>query len=71
MKQKIIRQDGIEYERKIKNKKYDTNLCLRLSQKNCDILQELANKKGIKRNTLCREVLEKYIKMEKRKNNEL
>lgn len=58
---KIIRKDGIIYERKEKVRNYDKRIFIRISAETFDKLQKLADKKGKKCMTLCREILEEYV----------
>lgn len=61
MIQKIIRTDGIEYERKAKAKKYTTSITIRIEEKQLSLLKEKANSKGIKYSDLVRKIIEDYI----------
>jgi predicted DNA binding CopG/RHH family protein len=63
---KIIRKDGIEYERiKTKTRNYDSIINIRVSRETIEDLKEIASKYGVKYNTLVRKVLEDYIRKEK------
>lgn len=64
MKTKIIRADGIEYERKKREVKYDKNIFLRISQKDLDLLKKVADKKGVKYSDIVRNLIEEYLVME-------
>lgn len=63
----VERPDGIKYYRKAKNNTigYDTKLNIRVSNKMLLDLKEIAEKKGIKYNTLIRNILENYIETNK------
>lgn len=63
-KQKIIRKDGIEYERKPKTKDYNCFINLRYSKEQVEKLKELANNLGVKYQALIKNVLDEYIKKE-------
>ena len=65
MKQKIIRKDGIIMERTIKEKHYDSNICIRISKETIEDLKTIADRLGIKYNTMIREILEDYVEREK------
>ena len=43
MKQKIVRADGLEYERKVKQKKYDKSLVIRIDEKTLIEFKNKAN----------------------------
>lgn len=62
MKDKIIRKDGVEYERKKKERNYDCSLNIRFSRDELEKLKKLANKEGIKYNALARNLIVEYIK---------
>ena len=62
---KIIRKDGIEYERKAKTRNYDSIINIRVSRETIEDLKAIANKYGIKYNTMVRELIEDYIEKEK------
>lgn len=63
---KIIRKDGIEYEKtKEKEKHYDSNIHIRVSRETIEDLKAIANKYGIKYNTMVRGLIEDYIEKEK------
>lgn len=63
MTQKIIRVDGIEYERKKKNVKYTGNLNIRYEKEKIEQLKEIAQKKEVKYNQLIRMILDEYIEL--------
>ena len=65
MKQEITRKDGIEYERKSKTRNYDSYINVRVNNETVEELKKIAEKLGIKYNTMIREVLEDYIEREK------
>ena len=65
MKKEIIRKDGIKYERKNKTKNYDSVINIRIAKETIEDLKEIANKYGVKYNTMIREILEDYIEKEK------
>lgn len=63
---KIIRKDGIEYEKlKEKEKHYDSNINIRVSRETIEDLKQIASKYGIKYNTMIREILEDYVERER------
>ena len=64
MKQTIIR-NGKEIERNMKEKHYDSNICIRISKETIQQLKKIADKYGIKWNTMVREILEDYVEREK------
>ena len=59
---KITRKDGIEYERRRKEKKLNTSLNIRFDREELEKLKTLAAKEGIKYNTLARNLIVEYIK---------
>ena len=61
MKQKIIRADGIEYERKIKQKKFDKVLYIRISEDELDKIKIIAKKNNIKYSELVRKIIKEYL----------
>lgn len=65
MTEKIIRKDGIVYERKKRNTEdsLDSNLCIRIDSKLIEKLKQIAKEENIKYNQLVREVLEDYAEM--------
>lgn len=65
MKNKIIRKDGIEYERKSKTRNYNSVINIRVSRETIEELKRIAEKYGTKYNTMVREVLEDYVEREK------
>lgn len=64
MKQTIIRY-GKEIERNMKEKHYDSNICIRISKETIEQLKEIAEKYGTRWNTMVREILEDYVEREK------
>ncbi len=64
MKQTIIR-NGKKIERNMKEKHCDSNICIRISKETIQQLKEIADKYGIKWNTMVREILEDYVEREK------
>lgn len=68
MKQTITRYDGVEYERKTKEKKYDTRISFRMTQNDLDKLKEIAIRKEINYSDLARNVIHEYIRKELKKN---
>lgn len=60
MKNKIIRKDGIEYERKSKTRNYDSVINIRVSHETVEDLKQIADMYGTKYNTLARKLLEGY-----------
>lgn len=65
MKQQIIRKDGIEYERKFKEKKYDCTLNIRIDRENMELLKQIAERKNIRYNALVRSIIQEYISKNK------
>ena len=61
MKTKITRIDGIEYERKPKQVKYDGHIYIRTEQEDIEKLHIIANKKGIKYSDLIRKIYKEYL----------
>ena len=64
MKQIITRSDGITYERKQKEKQYDTKTNIRMASEDLEKLREYAKKENIKYTTLMRELIEDFIERE-------
>lgn len=58
---KIIRKDGIEYERKPKDIRYDKQFNIRMSSNDLEKLQNIANEEELPITTLAREILQEYI----------
>ena len=58
---KIERKDGIIYERKKKEKEYDTKLNIRINQKVIDSFKEIAQNENIKYQMLIRNILEEFV----------
>ena len=65
MKQQITRKDGINYERKSKTRNYDSVINVRVSRETLEELKQIAEKLGVKYNTMVREILEDYVEKEK------
>ena len=65
MKQEIPRKDGIVYERKNKTRNYDSVINVRVSRETLEELKQIAEKLGVKYNTMVREILEDYVEKEK------
>lgn len=65
MKNKIIRKDGIEYERKSKTRNYDSTINIRVSRETLNDLKNIAEHLGVKYNTMIREILEDFVIKEK------
>ena len=65
MKQEITRKDGIVYERKNKTRNYDSVINVRVSRETLEELKQIAEKLGVKYNTMVREILEDYVEKEK------
>ena len=65
MKNKIIRKDGIEYERKSKTRNYDSTINIRVSHETLNDLKNIAEHLGVKYNTMIREILEDFVIKEK------
>lgn len=61
---KIIRKDGIVYERKEKAKNYDKQIGVRINSNDLEILKEISKRKGIHFTKLCRKAIENYIETE-------
>lgn len=67
---KVIRKDGIQYERdKDRDKKYDCSLNIRFDRSELEKLKELANREGIKYNALVRKLIVEYIKFKESGDN--
>ena len=64
MKQTIVRSDGIIYERRTKEKQYDTKTNIRLSSQDLARLKAYAEKENIKYTVLMRELVEDFIERE-------
>jgi len=64
MKQTINRTDGITYERKVREKKYDTMLWTRFNGDKVEQLKKIAEKQGTTLSILIRTILEEYIEKE-------
>ena len=64
MKQTIIR-NGKEIVRNMKIVNYDSNINIRVSSETIKDLKKIADKYGIKYNTMVREVLEDYVERER------
>lgn len=65
MKNKIVRKDGIEYERKSKTRNYDSVINIRVSHETIEELKKIAEKYQSKYNTLVRELIEDFVEREK------
>lgn len=65
MKNKIVRKDGIEFERKSKTRNYDSVINVRVSRETLEELKQIAEKLGVKYNTMVREILKDYVEKEK------
>ena len=63
----VERPDGIKYYRKAKNNTigYDKKINVRVSNEMILDLKEIAERKNIKYQTLIRDILEKYIELNK------
>lgn len=61
-KELITRKDGIVYERKKRELKYDSNLHLKYSKNNIEKLKRIAKKEGKKYQTMVKEILDDFIK---------
>ena len=64
MKQTITRSDGIIYERRTKEKQYDTKTNIRMASEDLEKLKQYAKKENIKYTTLMRELIEDFIERE-------
>ena len=64
MQQTIIR-NGKEIARNMKIVNYDSNINIRVSSETIKELKKIAEKYGIKYNTMVREVLEDYVERER------
>lgn len=62
MKQTIIR-NGKEITRNMKKVNYDTNINIRISSNTIKGLKEIAERSGVKYNTMVREILEEVVRM--------
>ena len=61
MKTKIIRADGIKYERKARQAKYNDYIYVRVSSDTVDKLHKIADNKNIKYSDLIRNLIKDYI----------
>lgn len=61
----ITRKDGTVYYRKRKKINYDTSVMIKWKKESIEEIKKIAKKKGIKYQTLIRNVLEEYMKGEK------
>lgn len=61
MKQIITNKNGTTFERKCKDKVYDTKEWCRFKTENSNKLKEIAKEKGITKSVLMRNILEEYI----------
>lgn len=59
--QKIIRKDGIEYERKNKLAKYDYAIHLKVSKETIEKLKTIAKEEGTKHNEIIRNLIDNFI----------
>lgn len=57
----ITRKDGIVYTRKKRNKNFDCHLNIKFHNETKDRFKKIAESKGMKYNTLIREILEQYV----------
>ena len=64
MNQVIIRK-GKEIEKEMREVKYDSNINIRIAKSTIEELKKIADKYGIKWNTMVREILEDYVEREK------
>lgn len=64
MTQKIIRSDGITYERRTKEAQYDAKIQIRLSSEQIEELKQYAKKENLKYTALIRELIEDFIERE-------
>lgn len=61
MKQKIVRSDGIIFERKLKEKILNDNICIRIEKNKKERLKEIANRMGIGYQELIKNKLDELI----------
>lgn len=64
MKQLITRK-GKQFEKEMREVKYDSNINIRIASSTIEELKRIAEKYGMKWNTMVREVLEDYVEREK------
>jgi len=64
MTQTITRCDGIIYERRTKEIKYDTKIQIRLANKDFEKLKQYAEKHDLKYTTLVRDLIEDFVEKE-------
>lgn len=69
MKKKVIRKDGIEYERTVKEDQLTKKLTIRLSPQLIEKIKQVADYKNEKYNTMCRNIIEDYVEKEIEKWN--
>lgn len=64
MTQLITRSDGITYERRTKEIKYDTKMQIRLANKDFEKLKQYAEEHNLKYTTLVRNLIENFVEKE-------
>lgn len=64
MTQTITRCDGITYERRTKEIKYDSKMQIRLANKDIEKLKQYAEEHNVKYTKLVRQLIEDFIKKE-------
>ena len=61
MKQRIVRKDGIVYERRTKEKVLNNNINIRIEKKKKEKIKEIANKLGVGYQELIKKKLDELI----------
>ena len=61
MKQKIVRKDGIVYERRTKEKVLNNNINIRIEKEKKEKIKEIANKLGVGYQELIKKKLDELI----------
>lgn len=64
MKQ-LITRNGTQFEKEMRPVKYDSNINIRVESSTIMELKKIAEKYGVKWNTMVREILEDYVEKER------
>lgn len=62
LKQRIVRTDGVEYERKPKAKNYDASVTIRINSESLNVFKEKAALEDTSYSELLRELIEEYAR---------
>ena len=62
---KIIRKDGVEYERKNRKVNYNTKITFKCEEELANDFKETANKNNIKYNAALRMLMKEYVERNK------